>query len=146
MEWSPEQSKERFARGRVARLATVDGRGQPHLVPVVFAAYGDTIAIPVDHKPKTTYRLKRMRNIEGDPRVSLLVDEYDDDWNRLWWARADGEALVEHAGPSWEEARERLAARYHQYRDEPPEEAVILVEVHRWSGWSAAEGPDRPRR
>ncbi|WP_285733040.1 TIGR03668 family PPOX class F420-dependent oxidoreductase [Nocardiopsis sp. ATB16-24] len=139
MEWSPQRSRERFSASRVARLATVDGAGRPHLVPVVFAAYGDTVAIPVDHKPKSTYRLKRIRNIEGDPRVSLLADEYSDDWDRLWWARADGEALVEHAGPAWHEARERLAARYGQYRDDPPEEAIILVRVHRWSGWSSQD-------
>ncbi|WP_435109100.1 TIGR03668 family PPOX class F420-dependent oxidoreductase [Nocardiopsis synnemataformans] len=139
MRWSPERSREMFARSRVARLATVGDHGQPHLVPVVFAAYGDTIAIPVDHKPKTTYRLRRMRNIEGDPRVSLLTDEYSDDWDRLWWVRADGEALVQHDGPAWTEARERLVERYPRYRETPPEEAIILVEVHHWSGWSAAE-------
>ncbi|WP_150240320.1 TIGR03668 family PPOX class F420-dependent oxidoreductase [Nocardiopsis quinghaiensis] len=146
MRWSPEQARERFARSRVARLATVDDDGQPHLVPVVFAAYDNTVAIPVDHKPKATYRLKRVRNIEGDPRVSLLADEYSDDWDRLWWARADGEALVQHSGPAWDEARERLAERYSQYRAEPPGEAIILVEIHRWAGWSMREAADRPDR
>ncbi|MFE6386684.1 TIGR03668 family PPOX class F420-dependent oxidoreductase [Nocardiopsis dassonvillei] len=142
MRWSPERSREMFARSRVARLATVGEHGQPHLVPVVFAAYGDTIAIPIDHKPKTTYRLRRMRDIEGNPRVSLLADEYSDDWDRLWWVRADGEALVLHDGPAWTEARDRLVERYPQYRDTPPEEAIILVEVRHWSGWSVAEEPD----
>ncbi|WP_017569560.1 TIGR03668 family PPOX class F420-dependent oxidoreductase [Nocardiopsis halotolerans] len=141
MRWSRERSRELFARSSVARLATVDGEGQPHLVPVVFAAYGDTIAIPVDHKPKTTYRLRRLSNIEGNPRVSLLVDEYDGDWDHLWWIRADGEALVQHSGPAWERARDRLVERYPRYRDEPPSEAIILVDVHRWSGWSAGEDP-----
>ena len=139
MEWSPQRSRERFSVSRVARLATVDELGRPHLVPVVFAAYGDTVAIPVDHKPKSTYRLKRIRNVEGDPRVSLLADEYSDDWDRLWWVRADGEALVAHTGPAWNEARERLAARYVQYREDPLQEAIILVQVHRWSGWSSQD-------
>lgn len=146
MRWSPEQSKKRFAKSRAARLATVDETGQPHLVPVVFAVHGDTIAIPVDRKPKTTYELKRIRNIEANPRVSLLADEYSDDWDRLWWVRADGEALVQHTGPAWAKARERLTERYARYRDEPPEEAIILVGVHRWSGWSSQESPAWPDR
>ncbi|WP_159944725.1 MULTISPECIES: TIGR03668 family PPOX class F420-dependent oxidoreductase [unclassified Nocardiopsis] len=143
MEWSPQQARERFAASRVARLATVDKKGQPHLVPVVFAVYDGTVAIPVDGRPETAYRLGWMLDIEANPRVSLLVDDHGEDPERSWWARADGEALVEHSGPAWEEARERLAERYQRYRDEPPGEVMILVAVHHWSGWSARD-PARP--
>lgn len=136
MRWSAERARETFTGSRVARLATVDSEGQPHLVPVTFAAYEDTVAIAVDGKPKSTRNLKRLRNIGENPRVSLLADEYDDDWERLWWARADGTARVEHSGPDWQRAREQLIARYPQYRDAPPEDAIILVAVSRWSGWS----------
>ncbi|MFD6096545.1 TIGR03668 family PPOX class F420-dependent oxidoreductase [Nocardiopsis flavescens] len=136
MRWSAECAREAFTGSRVARLATVGGEGQPHLVPVTFAVYEDTVAIAVDRKPKSTRNLKRLRNIEGNPRVSLLADEYDDDWERLWWARADGLARVEYSGPDWQRARERLIARYSQYREAPPEDAMILVAVSRWSGWS----------
>lgn len=136
MKWSAERAREAFAASRVARLATADTEGQPHLVPVTFAAYGGTIAIAVDSKPKSTRGLKRLRNIADNPRVSLLADEYDDDWERLWWARADGRARVEHEGADRELAREHLAARYPQYREEPPDAAMILVTVARWSGWS----------
>ena len=136
MKWSAERAREAFVASRVARLATVDDAGQPHLVPVTFAAYGDTVAIAVDSKPKSTRDLKRLRNIADNPRVSLLADEYDDDWERLWWARADGLARIEHEGPDWDLAKERLVARYPQYQEAPPEAAIILVAVSRWSGWS----------
>jgi PPOX class probable F420-dependent enzyme len=85
---------------------------------------------------KSTRNLKRLRNITENPRVSLLADEYSDDWERLWWARADGSASIEYTGPAWDDARARLVARYAQYKDTPPDTAIILVTVVRWSGWS----------
>lgn len=136
MRWSTERARQRFAQCRVARLATVDASGQPHLVPATFAAYGGTVAIPVDNKPKSTRDLKRLRNIGENPRVSLLADEYSDDWERLWWVRVDGTARVEYEGAARDEAAARLAERYEQYREDPPRHAVILVEAVRWSGWS----------
>ena len=84
----------RFSDARVARLATVDATGQPHIVPVTFAHNDNTIVIAVDHKPKSTRNLKRLRNIEANPKVTLLVDHYDEDWSQLWWVRADGTAEV----------------------------------------------------
>ena len=126
-----EWARARFAGSRVARLATV-GTGGPHLVPVAFAVAGSTILTAVDHKPKTTTRLRRLANIEANPRVSLLVDEYDDDWSRLWWARADGSARVVE---SWDLAP--LVAKYEQYADRVPAGPVVVIEVDRWSGWSA---------
>ena len=136
MRWSAERAREAFTASRVARLATADNGGRPHLVPVTFAVCDGTVAIPVDSKPKSTRDLKRLRNIADNPRVSLLADEYDDDWENLWWARADGLARVEYEGPHWRLARERLTDRYPQYRATPPEAAIILVTVSRWSGWS----------
>ncbi|ASU81649.1 TIGR03668 family PPOX class F420-dependent oxidoreductase [Nocardiopsis gilva YIM 90087] len=137
MRWSAEQARRQFATSRVARLATADTAGRPHLVPVTFAAYGDTVATAIDSKPKSTRALKRLRNIAENPRVSLLVDDYSDDWDHLWWARADGDARIEYTGPQWNEARDRLVAKYPQYRDTPPTDAIILVAVASWSGWSS---------
>ncbi|MEV2278122.1 TIGR03668 family PPOX class F420-dependent oxidoreductase [Nocardiopsis sp. NPDC049922] len=136
MKWKAEQARERFAASRVARLATTDAAGRPHIVPVTFASYGDTIAIAVDSKPKSTRNLKRLRNISENPHVSLLADEYSDEWEHLWWARADGEAHVEQEGAPWSEARERLVSKYPQYGENPPDAAIILVTVTHWSGWS----------
>jgi PPOX class probable F420-dependent enzyme len=133
-------ARSRFAAERVARLATVGADGRPHLVPVVFAPDGDTLYTAVDDvKPKATQRLRRLRNIAGNPAVALLADHYDDDWRALWWVRADGTARV--LEPEDEEAaraRALLAARYEQYRAAPPPGPVVAVAVERWSGWAAA--------
>jgi PPOX class probable F420-dependent enzyme len=131
----PGEARARFASVRVARLATADARGVPHIVPVTFALDGDELFTAVDHKPKRTRALKRLANVAENPRVALLVDEYGDDWSRLWWARADGTARVEE---SHDRAVRLLAERYEQYRERPPEGPVIVVAVERWSGWSAS--------
>ncbi|MBI3692389.1 MAG: pyridoxamine 5'-phosphate oxidase family protein, partial [Mycolicibacterium aromaticivorans] len=72
---------DRFATATVARLATVTPDGPPHVVPIVFAVAESTIYTAVDGKPKTTQRLRRLANIEANPRVSILVDHYEDDWS-----------------------------------------------------------------
>jgi PPOX class probable F420-dependent enzyme len=132
---SPEEARERFASARCARLATVDAHGKPHIVPLVFALDGDTIYSSVDPKPKKTTDLKRLRNVAANPRVSLLADHYvDDDWDVLWWARADGLGRVLEES---ERARELLRARYDQYASAPPDGPVLAVAVQRWSGWTA---------
>lgn len=125
----------------MARLATVGPAGRPHLVPVTFALDGDSIYTVVDAKPKTTTDLRRLRNIEADPRVAVLADHYEDDWGALWWARADGLATVlrdptDMAGPL-----ELLAARYRQYRAEPPGGPLIRIQAERWAGWAARDLP-----
>ncbi|WP_431950217.1 TIGR03668 family PPOX class F420-dependent oxidoreductase [Actinacidiphila sp. bgisy167] len=135
------QARERFAAARVARLATADATGTPHLVPVAFAVDGDTVALAVDHKPKRTAHLKRLANIEANPAVCLLADHYDEDWDLLWWARADGTARVlPPAGASPAAARcvALLTAKYGQYTGRPPAGPVIEISVRRWSGWRAA--------
>lgn len=130
------EARARFAAARVARLATV-GDGRPHLVPVTFALRGDMLAIAVDHKPKRTTELRRLRNVEANPRVSLLADHYDEDWTRLWWVRADGTARVLRADGRAEPVG-WLVAKYPQYAGRPPAGPVILVEVTGWRGWTAA--------
>src|SRR5690348_429488 len=89
-----EELRERFAQAKVLRLGTADAAGKPHLVPATFAVVGNVVTIAVDHKPKRHSNLKRLRNIEENPAVTLLVDHFDDDWDDLWWIRADGEARV----------------------------------------------------
>ncbi|MFF3754726.1 TIGR03668 family PPOX class F420-dependent oxidoreductase [Streptomyces sp. NPDC002018] len=137
-----ERARERFVRSRIARLATTDASGRPHLVPVVFALTGDTLAFAVDHKPKRSLRLKRLANIRAHPEVCLLVDGYDEDWDRLWWARADGTAAVLPPAADGSAASARyvrlLTEKYRrQYADRPPEGPVVEIAVTRWSGWHA---------
>jgi PPOX class probable F420-dependent enzyme len=137
---TPQEARARFAGARVARLATADVEGVPHLVPIVFAVEGNVVYSAVDAKPKRTTALRRLANVEANPRVALLVDHYDDaDWDALWWVRADGAGRV--LDPSDAEARAAvrlLRARYPQHRATPPAGPVLAVDVHRWLGWSAA--------
>jgi PPOX class probable F420-dependent enzyme len=134
---TPEEARERFIATRVARLATADATGRPHLVPIVFAVEGDRIYSVVDAKPKRTGALRRLANVRENPAVAVLVDHYDEDWSALWWARADGDARVlELDLPEARQAVALLAQRYPQQRAEG---AVLAVDVARWSGWSARE-------
>lgn len=128
--------RQRVAAARVARLATLRPDGTPHVVPVTFALDGWAIVTAVDHKPKGTTALQRLRNIEATPAVSVLVDHYDDDWTQLWWVRADGTARVVDV-PDAPTAVELLVAKYAPYRDQPPQGPVIVVTVDRWAAWAA---------
>jgi PPOX class probable F420-dependent enzyme len=134
-----DEARGRFASARVARLATADRAGRPHLVPIVLAVDGDSVYSAVDHKPKRTAALRRLENVRANPRVALLADEYDDaDWTALWWVRAEGAARV--LDPGSEDARhgvDLLVARYPQYRDARPQGPVLAIAVERWAGWSA---------
>jgi PPOX class probable F420-dependent enzyme len=129
-------SRERFAQARVARLATADATGRPHLVPIVFALVGDHIYTVIDGKPKSGRALRRLDNIRTNPAVSLLVDHYADDWTQLWWARADGVAEVVDPTPDPIAA---LTERYPQYRATPPPGPMIAVAVRLWSGWAGRQ-------
>jgi len=129
--------KARFAQAPVARLATVAPDGRPHLVPVVFAVDGEVIYTAVDAKPKTTQRLRRLANIDGNPRVSLLVDHYAEDWTQLWWVRVDGVATIHHDGNAMRIGRDLLRAKYDQYQSVPLNGPVIAVAIRRWSSWRA---------
>jgi PPOX class probable F420-dependent enzyme len=134
-----DEARRLFAQSRVARLATADTSGRPHVVPLVFALAGDTIFSAVDAKPKRTTQLRRLANIRANPRVALLADHYDDaDWDALWWVRADGRARVlEPDAPEARLGAALLTERYGQYRDAPPRGPVIATAVDRWSGWRA---------
>lgn len=136
---SEREARARFAASRVARLATVAPSGAPHLVPITFAVEGDVVYTAVDHKPKTSPNLARLRNIAQNPRVALLADEYRDDWSQLWWARVDGEASVVTDAVSLQHPIDALVARYEQYAERRPTGPVIVIRATRWSGWAAAE-------
>ncbi len=127
---------ERLSDARVGRLGTVRPTGAPHLVPVTFAVLGRRrVCTAVDAKPKRSTRLQRLANIEHEPRVSLLVDRYDEDWTRLWWVRADATARIVGEGHEFDEALESLAVKYTQYRDDRPEGPVIILAVDQLVGW-----------
>jgi PPOX class probable F420-dependent enzyme len=125
-----------FESSPVARLATVRPDGGPHVVPVVFALVGDTVFSAVDAKPKRSTALQRLANVRADPRCAVLVDHYDDDWRRLWWVRGDGTAEVVEPAAGAHPGIQALVRRFPQYRDEPPSGPLLVVTVHRWTGWT----------
>jgi PPOX class probable F420-dependent enzyme len=133
-----EETRTRLTGARVARLATVGGDGQPHLVPVTFAVDGDLIYTAVDYKPKKSPNLRRLKNIRENPRVALLVDHYSEDWDELWWVRIDGWASVVEDELGLQDPLDVLAQRYEQYRERRPAGPVILIQADRWKGWASS--------
>ena len=121
----------------MARLATIDPDGRPHLVPIVFVLDGDTLYSAVDRKPKRSRTLRRIENARARPDVTILVDHYDDDWSRLWWIRLRGRARVLDDGAERERALALLAEKYPQYRDEPPDGPVLAVDITEVRDWAA---------
>ncbi len=130
--------RSRLEEARVGRLATADAKGRPHVVPITFAVDADTLYFAVDAKPKRSTDLKRLRNIAANPAVSVLVDHYEDDWERLWWVRVDGAARVVADPAQADSALALLAAKYEQYRGTPPPGPVVRIDIGRMSGWSSA--------
>jgi PPOX class probable F420-dependent enzyme len=124
---------------RVARLATIDPDGRPHLVPIVFVLDGETLYTAVDAKPKRSRRLRRIENARDRPDVVVLVDHYQHDWTRLWWVRLRGRARVLDKAEEAERALGLLEEKYEQYRRERPGLPVLAVDIGEWSAWEAAD-------
>ena len=106
------------------------------MVVVTFAVDGDMIYTAVDSKPKSGGTLKRLRNVGENPAVSMLADHYSDDWETLWWVRADGRAAILTDQRQMAAPLRLLADRYWQYRQAPPTGPVVAVTVERWTGWT----------
>ncbi len=118
-----------------AVLSTLGPGLAPHTVPCCFVIEGKKLYTPIDRiKPKRTTALQRVANIAAWPAVSVLIDEYHDDWDRLWWARIDGSAqLLEEPGWEPDRATELLRAKYPQYAE--AELQIIRVAIERWVCW-----------
>ncbi len=121
---------------RVGHLATTDADGRPHVVPVCFVYADGCFWIAIDEKPKRTQRLKRLRNIEANPKVSLVIDRYDEDWSRLAYVLVGGTASVIARGPEHDQAVEALREKYAQYGAMRLEERpVIRIRPERVVSW-----------
>ncbi|HEV2036350.1 MAG TPA: TIGR03668 family PPOX class F420-dependent oxidoreductase [Candidatus Dormibacteraeota bacterium] len=129
--------RRRLDRVFVARLATAGEDCRPHIVPISFALEDHTLYFAVDFKPKRTTNLKRLRNIAANPAVSVLIDHYSSDWDKLWWVRLDGNAQLVTAHGEVENALNLLAQRYEQYRTTRPAGPVVAITIERMAGWSA---------
>jgi PPOX class probable F420-dependent enzyme len=127
----------RLTEARVARLATTDADGRPHLVPIVFALDGDTLYSAVDRKPKRSSKLRRIENARARPDVTVLVDHYEENWGGLWWIRLRGRARVLDDGEEHDHALALLQEKYPQYRAEPPEGPVLAVDVTEVREWTS---------
>jgi PPOX class probable F420-dependent enzyme len=131
-----------LARWPVARLATLAADGRAELVPIVFAESGGALWTPIDGKPKRGGELARMRNLRADPRVCVLLDRYDADWERLWWLRLAGRAEPVAAREA-EAAVAALRAKHQRYASGATplfagEPTLIRIAVERRIGWRAS--------
>jgi PPOX class probable F420-dependent enzyme len=124
-----DQEREILLSERVARMATADGSGRPHVVPVCFAYDGHNIFTPLDKKPKSVPagELRRVKNILSNPRVSLVVDGYYEDWKRLYYVLVYGLASVIESGEEYRNSLILLSRKYPQYRKMGLEEAGLPV-------------------
>ena len=115
--------------GRVAHLATADGGGQPLVIPICFAFDGKEFFSPIDEKPKrlAPRKLKRLRNIEQNPHVSLVIDRYDEDWRKLAYVLVTGQARIILTGQKHRKAVSLLRRKYRQYHSMAIEERPMIV-------------------
>ena len=122
---------------RVARLATADAKGVPHLVPVCFVVIEDTLYITIDEKPKRTdLQLKRLRNITENPQAAVTLDRWDEDWSRLAWVMLRGPADILASGSEHDQAQAVLRSRYPQYRTmDIGALPVIALRIRRATSW-----------
>jgi PPOX class probable F420-dependent enzyme len=130
---------------RVGHLATADSRAVPHVVPVCFTISQGTLYVTIDEKPKRVAgpALKRIRNIERNPMVAIVVDRYHEDWTRLGWVLLRGRAEILRAGTEHDRAQELLCSRYRQLAAmqiaELPVVAVRLERVTSWGNLAVGE-------
>ena len=138
--------RDRIDAARSAHFATASAGAEPHLIPVVFALSGTAAYIAIDEKPKTTTRIRRLRNIEENPQAALLIDHYDDDWSQLWWIMLRGRADI-LLPDTWDanearDARSALRSRYPQYAAQALEDRpLIRLTIEKVTHWSASPMP-----
>jgi PPOX class probable F420-dependent enzyme len=129
-----------LTEARIGHLSTADVLGAPHVIPVCYAFDGQAIYSALDQKPKRAAlnRLKRVRNIQGNPRAALVVDHYSEDWRHLWYVLVHGDALVLEIGQDQAAAVSLLRQKYRQYQemdiDQNPVIKIIPRRVISWAG------------
>ncbi len=139
-----DQERHFLEAGRVARLATADAGGRPHVVPVCYALIESTVCFTIDEKPKRRpgARLKRLSNLRANPFAALVVDRYDEDWSRLGWVMVQGRAEILDAGAEHDRAQARLCARYPQLAAMRIETLpVVAVRIDHAASWGRLD-PD----
>ena len=112
----PADVTEFIASARLGRLATADGTGQPLVLPICYAWDGEALVSAIDAKPKRAGELKRVRNIRENPKVSVVIDHYDEDWSTLRYVIIQGRARILTDGSDFARGADLLLAKYPQYR------------------------------
>lgn len=141
----PPDIEDFIKRERVARLATIDSEFKPHLVPVVFVFDGNHFFIPVDLKRKSAKpeKLRRIKNIEGNPNVALLIDEYNEDWTRLAFVLIQGIASIvkskTQANVLLQQAQKKLTTKYVQYQKIGIGEMCIMIKPEKVVSWKSSQ-------
>jgi PPOX class probable F420-dependent enzyme len=115
--------------GRVAHFATVDAGGQPLVIPICFAFDGKEFFSPIDEKPKqiSPHKLKRLRNIAENPKVSLVIDRWDEDWRKLAYILISGRARILLTGQKHRRAVTLLRRKYRQYHSMAIDQRPMIV-------------------
>jgi PPOX class probable F420-dependent enzyme len=136
-----DQQRAFLAAQRVARLATADTGGRPHVVPICYALIRDKVYFTIDEKPKKKpTALKRLANLRANPQAALVVDRYDEDWSKLGWVMLRGAAEILESGPEHDRAQATLRERYPQLRAMRIEDLpVIAVRIDHASSWGRLE-------
>jgi len=122
----------------IGHLATADQNAYPHLIPICYSSDGVSIVSALDQKPKATEirNLKRIKNIISNPQVALLIDRYDDDWQKLWYILISGTATLLERGTCQKKAIELLVDKYPQYQDmDISESPVISISPTKITSW-----------
>ena len=132
-------ARELLTTARVAHLATADQYARPHNVPIVFVWREGILYTPLDRKPKRDddwHALRRVRNIETNGRVAIVVDRYDEDWSKLAWVLIEGIATILESGDERDSAAKLLTEKYAQYETLSLEgRPIVRVEIERASEW-----------
>lgn len=125
---------------RIAHLATVDSDGQPHAVPIVYGFDGQRLFTPIDEKPKKVgaYQLQRVRNIQVNHRVAVIIDEYSEDWDQLAWVQIRGKAEILTARQLYDSGVQLLSSKYPQYQEMPLKgRPLIVIAPQKVTSWRA---------
>jgi PPOX class probable F420-dependent enzyme len=131
----------------VGRLAYLDDRDRPRVLPVTYAVAGDAVWTAIDRKPKDRPpdRIARVRYLRRRPEAALCVDHYEDDWDRLAWMQVIGTVSVLARAAADEDPRaglDALVLKYAAYRSDPPEGPLLALRPERIVCWRAVEGDD----
>jgi PPOX class probable F420-dependent enzyme len=129
----PAWAAELLDSARVGRLALLDERDLPRVLPVTFEVWEAAVWSAIDRKPKRTAEPARVRRLRRRPEAALLVDRYDEDWSRLAWLELRGTVTIHPSGP----ALDALVRKYEQYRDELPPGPLLRLEPHGAAHWRA---------